>query len=116
MSPRSLVHARPRSLRLPTLAALGLIATVVAGIFATMVVTARTLDITSKAGRHANQVTEGALELERLVVDLETGVRGRDESRQAITARVAELDRLSPRSLQGRLDALDTELRGYLAG
>src|SRR3954470_24423527 len=77
MSPRSILHARPRSLRVPTFAALASIATVVACMFATMVVTVHSLETMSKAGRSTTEMTQDTLQLERIVVDLETGVRGR---------------------------------------
>ena len=71
----SLVPACADSAR-PTLTALAAVAIVVAGMFASMVITVRTLDASSKAGRKASEMTQTALQLERLVVDLETGVRG----------------------------------------
>ena len=52
MSPRfatAFLRTRTRSLSGPILAALAVIAAVVAGMFATMVVTVRSLDTTSKA-------------------------------------------------------------------
>src|SRR5262245_24763218 len=70
------VRARPRSLTLPTIAALGLVLTVVAAMFATLLLTTRSLDSSSKAGRRATQMQQEALQLERTAVDLETGVRG----------------------------------------
>ena len=111
MSPWSLVHARPRSLRLPTLAALGLIVTVVAGMFVSMVVTTRSLDASSKTGRKSSEMTQSALELERVVVDTELGVRGYEESRPAIEQRLARLDHLSSPEVQSRVDALALHLR-----
>ena len=78
MSPRSVSpcpSAQPA--RLPMLAALGLIAIVVAGMFATMVVTVRSLDADLEgAARARATMTQESLQLERIVVDLETGVRG----------------------------------------
>src|SRR3954471_15992104 len=79
MSPRAkhrLVRVRVRSLRLPTIAALGLVLVVVAAMFATLLLTTRSLDATSKSGRRATQMQQEALRLERTAVDLETGVRG----------------------------------------
>src|SRR5215468_2402445 len=70
------VRARPRSLTLPTIAALGLVLAVVAAMFATLLLTTRSLDATSKAGRRATQMQQESLQLERTAVDLETGVRG----------------------------------------
>src|SRR4051812_14592039 len=78
------VRARPRSLTLPTIAALGLVLAVVAGMFATLLLTTRSLDASSKSGRRGAQLQQEILQLERTAVDLETGVRGflitRDES------------------------------------
>ena len=65
-----------RGLGLPIVAALSLIGVVVASMSATMVVTVRSLDSTSKSQRATSQMTQESLRLERLVVDLETGVRG----------------------------------------
>src|SRR5215207_6795630 len=79
MSPRfvtAFLRTRMRGLGLPLLVALILIAIIVASMFATMVVTVRSLDATSEALRPTTQMTQDALSLERLVVDLETGVRG----------------------------------------
>src|ERR671910_1507190 len=79
MSPRfatAFPRTRMRGLSAPTLTALAAIAVVVAGMFASMVITVRTLDASSKEGRKAGEMTQTALQLERLVVDLETGVRG----------------------------------------
>jgi hypothetical protein len=84
-------------------AALSLIAVVVAGMFASLLVTVRTLDATSKAGRATNVMTQDTLQLERVVVDLETGVRGYlltndsrflepyHNGRQRLDAKIAEL-------------------------
>jgi two-component system, sensor histidine kinase and response regulator len=67
---------RARSLSGPTFTVLGLILVVVAGMFATLIVAVRSLDSVLQANRAANQVNQRALQLERNVVDLETGVRG----------------------------------------
>jgi PAS domain S-box-containing protein len=63
-------------LTLPTIVALGLVLAVVAAIFATLLLTTRSLDASSKAGRRATQMQQESLQLERTAVDLETGVRG----------------------------------------
>src|SRR5687767_7479235 len=114
MSPRfatPFLHARTSGLSGPTLFALALVATVVAGMFATMLVTVRSLDAISKAQRATTEMTRGALALERLVVDLETGVRGYlltddvrflepySRGRGKIAVQIAELERLSPPQL-----------------
>src|SRR3954449_10806201 len=79
MSPRfatAILRTRTRGLGLPLAVALSLILVVVGGMFATMVVTVRSLDATSRAQRSTSQMTRDGLALERLVVDLETGLRG----------------------------------------
>ncbi len=70
------VRARPRSLTLPTIAALGAVLAVVAAMFATLLLTTHSLDATSESGRRATQLQQEALQLERIAIDLETGVRG----------------------------------------
>jgi len=106
--------------------ALSLIATVVAGMFATMVVTVRTLDATSKGGRATSEMNQSALRLERRVVDLETGVHGYmftndarflepyRKGRAKVGADVRELKRLSPPSLRPRVERIDRDLTGYI--
>ena len=76
MSLRPSVRIRPRSLRGPILVALALIVVVVAGMFAMMVMSVRSLEAVSKAQRRTSSMTQQTLQLERTVVDLETGVRG----------------------------------------
>src|SRR3954447_23677917 len=79
MSPRAttrVVRARSRSLTLPTMIALGAVLAVVAGMFATLLLTTRSLDATSRSGRRATQLQQDAGQLERTAVDMETGVRG----------------------------------------
>jgi two-component system, sensor histidine kinase and response regulator len=111
MSTRSFVHARTRSLRLPTLAALALIAVVVAGMFVALVATTTTLDAMSKAGRKSTGLTQTAIDLERIVVDTELGDRSYEQSRPAIEKHLAALDRLSSPEVQDRVDALALHLR-----
>src|ERR1043165_6526928 len=79
MSPRfatTSFRTRMGGLGLPMAVALSLIAIVVGGMFAIMVVTVRSLDATSRAQRSTSQITQDALALERPVVDLEPGLRG----------------------------------------
>src|SRR5262249_36989443 len=79
MTPRAttrVVRAQPRSLTLPTMAALGAVLSVVVGMFVFMLLPSRSLDKTSIQARHAIQSEQSAAELERIAVDLETGVRG----------------------------------------
>jgi two-component system sensor histidine kinase/response regulator len=63
-------------LTLPTMIALGAVLAVVAGMFATLLLTTRSLDATSRSGRRATQLQQDAAQLERSAVDMETGVRG----------------------------------------
>src|SRR4051794_19050003 len=126
MSPRSILRARSRSLRAPTLAALALIATVVASMFASMVVTVHSLETMSKAGRRTTEMTQDSLQLERVVVDLETGVRGYlltddehflepyERGRVEIAQRLAELDRLSPPTMRGHVATISRDLNAYV--
>ena len=129
MSPRSInafLRARTRSLSVPTLVALGLVAIVVAGMFATMLVTVRSLDATTKAQRAASELSLGSLQLERVVVDLETGVRGYmltgdtrflapyDVGRRTLGVRVEALERLSPPSMRDQVDRLAHDLDDYV--
>ena len=69
-------RTRTRGLSGPTFTALAAIAIVVAGMFASMVTTVRSLDSLSKDGRRSSDVVQSTLRVERLVVDLEVGVRG----------------------------------------
>src|SRR3954451_24716172 len=129
MSPRfatTFLRTRMRCLGLPMLSALSLIAVVVAGMFATMVVTVRSLETTSKAQRATGQMTQQSLQLERIVVDLETGVRGymlTDDrrflqpyrsGRGKLATRLAELYELAPPALRPRIQRIDHDLNSYI--
>jgi two-component system sensor histidine kinase/response regulator len=126
MSPRPDLRVRTRSLRGPIFAALALIATVVAGMFATLLVTAHSLDATSKAQRRTSRMTESTLQLERTVVDLETGVRGYmltddvkflepyERARERMARITAELAELSPPSMRGRVATMTRDLNDYV--
>src|SRR3954452_16069096 len=128
MSPRPDLRVRARSLRGPIFAALALIATVVAGMFATLLVTAHSLDATSEAQHRTSQMTESTLQLERTVVDLETGVRGYmltddlrflepyDRGRERMARITAELAELSPPSMRGRVATITRDLNAYVSG
>jgi two-component system sensor histidine kinase/response regulator len=79
VSPRTGVVAtrvRSRTLVTPTFVALSAIFAVMAVMFASFFVVIGSLDTASDAGRRATTVTEDANQLERSVVDLDTGVRG----------------------------------------
>ena len=129
MSPRfatAFLRTRMRGLGLPMAVALSLIAVVVAGMFATMVVTVHSLDTTSKAQRKTTQLTQEALQLERLVVDLETGVRGymlTDDKRflepyrsgrAKLATRLARLHALAPPAQRKRIQRIDRDLNAYI--
>ena len=94
------------------LAALALIATVVAGMFVSMVVTTRSLDAISKAGRKSSEMTQSALELERLVVDTELGDRSyeREPPGDREAARRSSTASVRPRCRTG-VDTLALHLR-----
>jgi two-component system sensor histidine kinase/response regulator len=106
--------------------ALGLIAIVVAAMFTTMLVTVRSLEATSKAQRSTSEMTQESLELERTVVDLETGVRGymlTDDRRflepyrrgsELLGTRLARLERLSPPSMRGLVAGIHRGLDDYI--
>src|SRR5688572_29617016 len=118
----TLLRTRMRGLGSPMVVALSLIAIVVASMFATMVTTVRSLSATSTAQRANNEMTQASLQLERTVVDIETGVRGYlltndarflepyREGRERLNAQVAELTRLSPPSLRARTKRIDRDL------
>jgi two-component system sensor histidine kinase/response regulator len=107
-------------------AALSLIAIVVAGMFATMLVSVRSLEATSKAQRSTSEMTEDSLALERVVVDLETGVRGymlTDDprflepyrrGREKLATRLDRLAGLSPPSMRGLVAGIDRDLAAYI--
>ena len=129
MSPRfatATLRTRTRGLGLPMAVALSLIAIAIAGMFATVVVTVRSLDATSRAQRSTSQMTADALGLERLMVDLETGVRGymlTDDARflePYRTARTQLDDRLdglaavAPPSLRPRIDRITRDVDAYV--
>jgi signal transduction histidine kinase/CheY-like chemotaxis protein len=117
---------RARSLSGPTFALLGLILVVVAGMLATLVVTVRSLDSVSRASRDASVVNQQALHLERVAVDLETGVRGYlltrdrkflqpyDRGRAVIPASTGTLLRLSPPAQKPLVEAIRRDLAAYV--
>jgi CHASE3 domain sensor protein len=124
MSLRSIV--RPRSLRVPTFAALALIATVVTAMFATLVFSVRTLEASSQAGRKTSQMTQDTLALERVVVDLETGVRGYMltgdrqflapyfDGRMRLVELVRDMQSLSPPESRPAVDRIAIGLDSYV--
>jgi two-component system, sensor histidine kinase and response regulator len=117
---------RARSLSGPTFALLGLILLVVAGMLAILVVTVRSLDSVSRVSRDASVVNQQALRLERVAVDLETGVRGYllthdrkflqpyDRGRAVIPAGTETLVRLSPPAQQPLVQSIRRDLAAYV--
>ncbi|MDA0166786.1 response regulator [Solirubrobacter ginsenosidimutans] len=113
-------------LGVPIIVALSLIGVVVAGMSATMVVTVRSLDATSKSQRATSQMTQESLRLERLVVDLETGVRGymlTDDprflepyraGRLQLATSLVRLHALAPPALEPRIARIDRNLGTYI--
>jgi two-component system sensor histidine kinase/response regulator len=115
-----------RSLRGPILFALALIAVAVAGLFALMLMTVKALDSVSQAQRRTTTMAQATVQLERTVVDLETGVRGyllTDDrrflepyraGRERLSDQLDELTRLSVPSLRPRVDAIADDLTEYV--
>jgi two-component system, sensor histidine kinase and response regulator len=126
MSPRPIPRVRPRSLRGPVLSALALIAAVVAAVFATMVVTVQSLEKTSDEQRTASEMAQSTLQLERSVVDLETGVRGYmltndtsflapyDQGLARLAQQRSELAAMSPPSMRRQVDAINRDIDDYV--
>jgi PAS domain S-box-containing protein len=117
-------------LRFRVLAASVVLAAIVGGIFAILLVAIGELRDSSNAARHSEQVLAAANRLERRVIDLETGLRGllltRDERflgpfRSAQAAVPPEAKRLqglvssSPEQI-ARAKALSTAIDDYLKG
>jgi len=67
---------RPRSLSARFVAGSALLALLVAAAFGVLVFAVTTLDDATKRERHAKAVSADTLQLERLVLDLDTGLRG----------------------------------------
>jgi CHASE3 domain sensor protein len=108
------------------MAALGAVLAVVAGMFATLLLTTRSLDATSRSGRSATQMQHEASQLERTAVDLETGVRGylitRDpeyldpyeRGRRSLAAHVHQLLVLTTPEQRGHVLAIRNALGDYV--
>jgi two-component system, sensor histidine kinase and response regulator len=108
------------------MAALGAVLAVVAGMFAMLLLTTRSLDATSKAGRQASILQQQAADLERTAIDLETGVRGylitRDRSylepyergRASIGPRIDRLMELAQPQERVHVRALRDSLNAYI--
>src|SRR5689334_16179574 len=123
---RSLLPTRARSLSWPTFAVLALILLVVAGMFATLVISVRSLDSISRPNRVAADINRRSLQLERVAVDLETGVRGYmltqdrgflepyERGRALVDPRTHELVQLSPAAQRPLAERIRTDLLDYL--
>jgi two-component system sensor histidine kinase/response regulator len=108
------------------MAALGAVLSVVGGMFVFMLLTSRSLDTASAKGRHAVQAQQDAADLERVAVDLETGVRGylltRDQAflapydagRRSLAAQTRGLISQSPAAQRPLAQTLDRSLGGYV--
>jgi signal transduction histidine kinase len=70
------IDVRSRSLSSRLVAGSALLAVLVAGAFGVLVFAVTTLDDATKRERHAKTVTAQTLQLEKLVLDLDTGLRG----------------------------------------
>src|SRR4051794_20833444 len=129
MFPRTttrVVRARPRSLTLPTMLALSAVLLVVAGMFATLLLTTRSLDATSKSSRRATQIQQESGRLERSAVDLETGLRGDlitrdrtylqpyDDARASLSTHIHQLLLLSTSEERRHVMALRDSLSDYV--
>src|SRR5690349_6484881 len=129
MSPRfatTSLRTRMGGLGLPMAVALSLIAIVVAGMFAIIVVTVRSLDATSRAQRSTSQMTQDALALERSVVDLDTGLRGymlTDDreflepyvhARAQLEPRLAGLEAAAPPLVRPRIARISRDIHSYV--
>ena len=76
---------RPRSLSARLVIGSALLALVVAAAFGVLVFAVTTLDDATKRERHTKAVTAETLRLERLVLDLDTGLRGRGQATTAFS-------------------------------
>ncbi len=103
------------------------LAIVVASTFGVLVYAISTLDDATKQERHARMVTATTLQLEKLVLDLETGVRGYiltgkgdalepwRNAKKALPARLAAFERLPETPAQRRRAlTLGAEIENYL--
>jgi signal transduction histidine kinase len=98
---------RARSLRGQLLLGSALLAILVTAAFLVLVHAISTLRMAAEEERHANEVTAAALRIEKLVVDLETGLRGLvitrnvvflepwSNARRELPAQLAEFERLT---------------------
>jgi two-component system, sensor histidine kinase and response regulator len=122
----SLRPTRARGLSGPTFAVLALILLVVVGMFATLAVSVHSLDSISRANRDAADINRRALQLERVAVDLETGVRGYmlthdrnflepyEKGRAIVDPRTRELISLSPPAQRTLARRVRTDLLDYV--
>jgi two-component system, sensor histidine kinase and response regulator len=126
MLPRLASRVRARSLSGLTFAVLAVILAVVAGMFATVLIAVHSLDSVSGTAQNASDISRRSLELERIAVDLETGVRGYmlthdrrflepyDKGRTEIPARTGQLLQLSPPSERPLVKRIQRDLTDYV--
>src|SRR4051794_25269583 len=120
---------RARGLTAPTLAAFAVVLALVAGMFALLVAAVRAMDGDVAAARQANVVLQASGQLERVVVDVETGLRGYlltgdpqmlqpfDEGRAALRGQEAGVQRhLSDPAQRRRFAALRHAIDAYVYG
>jgi PAS domain S-box-containing protein len=96
-------------LAVPTLGALGIVLALVTGIFVMLLGSVRTMHAAGEAARRAEQVLQASTELERTVVDLETGLRGYVLTGRARFLEPYESARLAHAARSARLRALVTD-------
>jgi signal transduction histidine kinase len=110
------------------LIASAVLALLVAGVFAILIQAVASLNDATDREAHAKDVTAATLRLEKLVLDLETGVRGFiitgnesvlrpwNEARAELDGQIEAVQRLAATNpdQRGRANALATEIRAYV--
>jgi signal transduction histidine kinase len=119
---------RSLSLGARMLIASAVLALLVAGVFAILIQAVASLNDATDREAHAKDVTAATLRLEKLVLDLETGVRGFiitgnesvlrpwNEARSELDGQIEAVQRLAATNPEqrGRANALATEIRAYV--
>lgn len=119
---------RSLSLGARMLIASAVLALLVAGVFAILIQAVASLNDATDREAHAKDVTAATLRLEKLVLDLETGVRGFiitgnesvlrpwNEARAELDGQIEAVQRLAATNPEqrGRANALATEIRAYV--
>src|SRR5436309_2929304 len=120
---------RIRGLTTPTLGAFAVVLTVVASMFALLVAAVNAMHADVDSAREGSQVLEASEQLERVVVDIETGLRGYlltgdpeilqpyDEGRAALPGQERHVQRLlADPAQQRRFAVLQHAIDGYVYG